>query len=237
MSLGNYPRGEKSDISCLISLENPNFGSVLRALKRHGCNLLVTGEAGEDVFAAMTRRLFGAPREQRARVLALTDAPSADASDLLPADIEMGDPRVRVLNHGNDTRFIEADVSSTATRSDRTCLVAFQEDICEAIGTVETEHEELGPAELRLGVVTLRPFVDNYEIESVVEFVRTVGSTILETDGMAHYQLPLPDDAPAVQALSPEFDARIELRKANGGPPRHRWHVPEYDLTAPWTEI
>lgn len=236
MSSGSRPSDRRGDGGRRVSFDDPDFGAFLRALKRHGCNLLVTGEASEDVFAAMTRRLLGSPSERRIRLLALSDATPDDAERLLPGDLGVGDPEIRVLDHSSATRNAAVDRPSGASTPPRSDLVAFQDRIHDAIRRIETE-EDLAPAELRVGVVTLCPFVSDCGAETAAEFARTVGSAVLEARGMAHYQLPAADDAPIVEELQPEFDARIEVRKGNGQTAMHRWHVPEHDLTTCWVEI
>lgn len=236
MSSGNRLRDERGDGGQRFSFDEPDFGSFLRALKRHGCNLLVTGEASEDVFAAMTRRLLGTPSERRVRLLGLSDTTRGDAEHLLPGDLGVRDSMVWVLDHSNTTRDVATDGSSLAPTSSRSDLLAFQDEVCDAIERFEAEGD-VAPAELRVGIVSLCPFVDAYETETVAEFARTVGSRVLEARGMAHYQLPTADDEPIVDELQPEFDARIEVRKSSDHPLMHRWHVPEHDLTTPWVEI
>lgn len=235
MSSGNRLRDGGGDSSERFSLGDPEFESFLGALKRHGCNLLVTGEAGDEVFAAMTRRLLGTSTEERIRLIALTDETSHDAASLLPGDVGVDDPRVRVLDHGIPTRFVEADSASPTTAE--SALVEFQEEIRGTIQGIEADAGGLDPAELRVGVVSLCPLVDAYGVDAVAEFARTIGSEVLRARGMAHYRLSIADDEPIARELSPEFDARIEVRRRNGRPPKHRWHVPEYDLTTPWVEI
>lgn len=235
MNSGNRLRERGGDGGERFSLGHPEFQSFLGALKRHGCNLLVTGEAGDEAFAAMSRRLLGTSTEERVRLLALTNGMSYDAARLLPGDVGVDDPRVRILDHGIPTRFVEADSALPAsTQSD---LMEFQEEIRGAIEEFEDDAGGLEPAELRVGMVSLCPLVDTYGVDAVAEFARTVGSKVLRVRGMAHYRLSIADDEPLVRELDPEFDARIEVQSANGHPPVHRWHVTEYDLTTPWVEI
>jgi hypothetical protein len=54
---------------------------------------------------------------------------------------------------------------------------------------------------------------------------------------MAHYHLPVADDAEVVQELSPLFDARVELRQTDGDVPEQRWHVPAYDEATNWGRV
>ena len=235
MSSGDRLRDGRDDGGQRFSFEDPDFESYLRALKRHGCNLLVTGEAGRDVFAAMTSRLMGAPSGRRQRLLALTNARASDAGSLLPGEVGVEDPDVTVFEYSTSTRAAATEAPSPhASSPTREEIFEFQDDICDAI---DAESDELAPGELRVGVVNLCPFVHEYETETVAEFTRTVGSAVLRARGMAHYCLPTSAHKPIVADLQPEFDARIEIRQGNAGLPMHRWYVPEYDITTPWVEI
>lgn len=237
MSSGNRLGDGRGDGGQRNPLDDPDFESFLRALKRHGCNLLVTGEAGEHVFAAMTRRLLGTPSEHRERLLALSDTTLDDAGSLLPDGLGVEDPGVRLHHYSSTTRNVATETPSPAPTQSRSDLVEFQDGICDAIQELDAEADGLAPAQLRVGVVTMCPLVSDYETEAVAEFARTVGSEVLQARGLAHYCLPTADDSPIIAELQPEFDARIEVRKDNGHPPMHRWHVPDHDLTTSWVEI
>lgn len=238
MNSSNRLRDDQSDGGMRFSLDDPDFESYLRTLKRHGCAILVTGEASRSVFAAMTRQLLGAPSEPRKRLLALTNTTTSDAGRLLPDGIGVDDSDVQVLEYNSATRTTAVESSSPPPSiPGRSDLVEFQDDICDAIEEVTAGSDDLAPANLRVGVVDLGPLVSAYETETVAEFVRTVGASVVRARGISHYCLPTPVHAPVVADLQPEFDARIEIRKGNGKPPMHRWYVPEYDFTTPWVEI
>ena len=238
MSSSNRLRDYQSDGGQRFTLDDPDFETYLRTLKHHGCAILVTGEASRDVFAAMTRRLLGAPSEHRERLLALTNTTTSDAGQLLPDGIGVEDSDVQVLEYSSATRTTATESSSSPTSmSGRSDLVEFQNDICDAVEGLSAESDGLAPGNLRVGVMDLCPLVSAYEMETVAEFVRTIGSSVLRARGMAHFSLPTQAHNPIVADLQPEFDARIEIRKGNGDPPVHRWYVPEHDLTTPWVEI
>lgn len=237
MNSGNRLRDAQTDGGQRFSFEDPDFESYLRALKRHGCNLLVTGEASKENFAAMSRRLLGTPSDHRVRMLGLTNTSATDAGSLLPDGVSTSDPAVQLFEYNSPTRSVATEAPSPSTTPTRSDLVEFQDSICDAIATHDAESEPLAAAELRVGVTDLCPLVSDYETETVAEFVRTVGSEVLRARGMAHYCLPTSVHEPIVADLQPAFDARIEIRKGNGHPPMHRWYVPEHDITTPWVEI
>lgn len=209
-----------------------SFRDVLAALKRNGCNLLVTGAVSGDVTARATRKLLGTPTEPRERVLALTDSVVEQPVTHLPGSLYPHHDGVEILDYRDVGRS-----TSTAERSDggtpRT-LDAIREELC---ATVARRGHGTTPAQLRLGVVSLGPLLDRYDADAVEQFIDTLSETVLDTRGMAHYHLRLPDDSPAVDELVPLFDARIQLRQLDGMIPEQRWHVPGEDADTDWVTL
>lgn len=209
-----------------------SFGDVLAALKQSGCNLLVTGAVAEDVTARATRKLLGTPTEPRERVLALTDPVAENPVTYLPGSLYPHHDGVEILDYRDVGR-----AATTAERSDGgspRMLGAIGEELC---ATVASRGRETDPAQLRLGVMSLRPLLDQHDADSVAKFVDELTSTVLDTRGMAHYHLRLPDDDPVVESLSPLFEARIELRQLDGMIPEQRWHVPDEGAETDWVTL
>ncbi|WP_232686083.1 DUF7504 family protein [Halobacterium zhouii] len=209
-----------------------SFEDVLVALKQNGCNLLVTGAVADDVTARATRKLLGTPTEPRERVLALTDSAVENPVTYLPGSIYPHHDGIDVLDYRDVGRS-----ANTAERSDggtpRT-LDAISEDLC---STVARRGRDTAPAQLRLGVVSLHSLLDRHDDDAVEQFLGRVTESVLDASGMAHYHLRLPDDDPAVEALSPLFDARIELRQLDGMIPEQHWHVPESSVDTGWVTL
>lgn len=230
-------------------LHPAEFRSVLSGLKDGGCNLLVTGEVGTDVTDAMSRRLLGAPDHPRERVVVLADRPCVDADRILPEGIGVADPGVVVVDHSPCTRDGTTASRHVKTRRapgtestrdgaavGRTGADRLQQELCATFADLETAAGGFEPAELRLALVSLRTLLDRYGEDAVERLVRGVRAHVAGVAGMAHYHLPLADDAAAVRRLAPLFDARIELRVENGLPPEQRWHLPGEGYS-PWIRI
>lgn len=233
------PRGGGSS-----AIQPTAFRDALAELKAGGCNLLVTGEVGANVTDVMSRRLLGASDHSRKRVVVLADRSAADADRVLPEGVEAGDPDVAVVDHSLSTRgatTAEPRTGPAATRpGSRSEPDASPERLRREVSTtlvdLETAAGGFDPAELRLSLVTLRTLLDRYGVDAVERLVRGVRAHVTGLDGMAHYHLPLADDAAPVQQLVPLFDARIELRVESGLPPEQRWHLPDQG-TSPWIRL
>ncbi len=215
------------------------FSEVLQALKREGCNLLVTGAVSGTVTDTATRRLLGAPHEERKRVLALADVALDRVDDRLPGGCRRTDPDVCVVARRNAARSTAA-TSGTTADLDRVVdsdLRTFREAICDAVAGYGEAADGLDPAEFRLSVDSLRLLLDDHDRDEVTRFLRAVTALVSGVNGMAHYHLPVADDADVVSSLSSLFDARIELRQRDGFAPEQRWHVREHDAYTPWVRL
>lgn len=211
---------------------------MLGRLKREGCNLLVTGEVPCAVSDAATRRLLGAPYEDRSRVLALTGPKPTRAHRRLPGGCRPGDPDVRVIEFHSHTRSAAA-TRPAGTRVERAgpSLVDLQVAIEGAIEEMDARADGLEPAELRFSLDSLRLLVEECGSDDVREFLAAVTAAVEGVAGMGHYHLSVADDADLAGELSPLFDARIELRKRETVGPEQRWHVPRLDLSTNWVGL
>lgn len=219
--------------------DSVRFPEVLQALKQEGCNLLVTGAVSGEVTDAATRRLLGAPFEDRKRVLALADAALDRVDDRLPGGCRRTNPDVTVVARRNAARSTAA-TPAAGVDSDRVVasdLRAFREAICDAVAGYDEAADGLDPAEFRLSVDSLRLLLDDNDRDEVSRFLRAVTALVSGVNGMAHYHLPVADDADVVSSFAPLFDARIELRRREGVTPEQRWHVPEYDAHTAWVRL
>ena len=217
------------------------FRGHLEALRQSGSNLLVTGEVSQCVTNRASRTLFGDDIQDRKRVLALTDAGIATANEHFPNNITYDESSVWLIDRGNRRRAMPQAASSFGDElpplDGHNGLHELREEIVTAIGFYDDAVSGISSAELRLCVDSLNYLVDEHEIPALKRFLRSVGAVTKGVRGMAHYHLPMPDDAGLVAELSPLFDARIELRQHNGDNPDHRWHVPELDMTTAWVDL
>lgn len=214
------------------------FSQQLRALKRKGCNLLVTGDVREEVSQRMTRKMLGAGELPRTRVLALTNQDWEDVPDLLPGNVDATNDDVYVVDYSWGNRTPEAVAPSPGASDEWGChdLADLQTTVCNAI-TVATDAESgFDPAEFRFSLFTLSALTRQHELDAVERFASAVCDHVRGVSGMGHYHLPVPDDSPTVERLAPLFDARIELREQRGRP-EQRWHVPERDAPTEWVGL
>lgn len=214
------------------------FGEVLQCLKREGCNLLVTGEVPVAVSDAATRRLLGAPFEERRRILAFTNAGMERVTSRLPGGCRPGDRDVTVIEQRDDTRSTAVERAGDGrfpVTGAEPGLDGLETAILDAIERYE--REGLEPAELRLSFDSVRLLVDDHGVDAVHSFLESIGDAVTEARGMAHYHMPIPDDSATVAAFASLFDARIELRQRDGYAPEQRWHVTEYGLTTEWVGL
>lgn len=217
------------------------FRDHLESLRQHGSNLLVTGEVSQRVTNRASRTLFGDDMHDRKRVLALTDAGINTANEHFPAGVSYDDASVWLIDRGNRRRAMPqaaAGVSETLPPLDgHNGLHELREEIVTAVGYYDDAAEGVAPAELRLCVDSLNYLVDEHDLLALKRFLRSIGAVTKGVRGMAHYHLPVPDDADMVAELSSLFDARIELRQRDGDRPDHRWHIPSLDMTTAWVDL
>lgn len=207
------------------------YETTLKRLKRDGCAVLVTGEVPPRALRAATRTLFGAPGEGHQRVLALTDPSVGEPTDVLPADAHPGDDRVRVVD-GRDAMRTTSTVAvgnspfegSPFVDADAGGVEALHLGVSQVLADVTPPDPDAG--DLRFSVASLGPLVDRRDREAVRQFVRATADQVRGAQGMAHYLLPVVDDASMVEWFQPAVDARIEVRTTADGPPEHRWHLP-----------
>jgi hypothetical protein len=211
------------------------FSESLQRLKRQGCNLLLVGSVPGRTRLAAIRRLLGDDALHRRRIVALTDeTPDRIGRVLDPVD-------TRILVHASASGVREAVTATpSASRSQRVREVGSGLDTLEGAISEEIDRIERGdslnPGELRVSVDSLRPLVGGHHVESVGEFVESVGDRVRAADGMAHHVLPVPYESAVVQSSTRHVDATVELRTGRSGP-EQRWHLPEADLTTSWIEF
>lgn len=222
-----------------------SFDEVLSRFKRRGCALLVTGEVGQDVTALATRRLLGAPFEDRKRVLVLTDSEAMGVGAHLPGGCTPNDDSIEVIRHEVTTRSATAADSIDSTAADGaggsragvrvgTDLDDLRDEIDAAVDRLG--GSDLGPAELRVSLNSLYPLLGEYEYSDVARFVGEVSDIVTEANGMCHCHLPTPEASETVESVATLFDARVELRR-HGASAQQRWHVPTYGQQTNWVSL
>jgi hypothetical protein len=224
-----------------------DFSSTLDELKHSGCVLLMTGDVSAGVRATQTRRLFGDPTIDRERVLVLTDTARTKYIDNLPDGLSPDHPSVHLLNYREplraetgsdssvpDTPIIAESDSATATVSD---LDNLHDSITDTITAIETRSTFLAAGKLRIGLTDLGVLLDLYGIDRTESFVESIGTIVRDCRGMGFFYLAAANDDPVIQSLLPYFDIHIALHESLSTSARHRWYLPDYDLTSGWLPV
>lgn len=215
------------------------FRERLQELKRSGSALLLTGDTTVSARAYASRAFFGQVDEpvRRGRVLVQT-APDSFPEVFLPNEVSPRDDGVRVFNLPTATSARSVSSTSYATSEPQSAgsgLETVAQEVCEC--TTELLNID-GHDSVRVGVTSLVPLLDCSNTEAVKAFLGTVGERVRDHSGMAHFHLPLPDDAPTVRDLAPVADARVELRTSENGTIESRWHLPGVDIDEPaWVTL
>lgn len=221
------------------SVNKRTFDGTLRTLKRQGCTLLITGAVSERVTAKATKRLLGDPHRDRKRLLVFTDASPAHIETSLLPGIRRTDSSVKIIqscgnDRGNLSATDEEHPSSTDGESKLDCL---RGELAQAVNYFDEVADGLGRAELRVSIDSLEQLLEAYDRPVTKQFLRATTALVRGVHGIQHVHLPMPDESPVVQELSPLFDARIELRKRGTLVAEQRWHVPQHDITTAWSQL
>ncbi|WP_247003768.1 DUF7504 family protein [Halosolutus gelatinilyticus] len=212
-----------------------SFTDALSRLKQHGASVLVLGSVHPDQQWALSRRLLGHATDQlRRRVFVSTANGDALLHELSPAET------IRVVRYESQTRCTVAeapttDGSATPSIDDQPTAETLGDlgiAISSAIEAFESESE-FEPSELRVGVDSLLPLLEDYDTEQVFKFIHLTNGRVKAADGMIHYRLPIERDATVVPVLKPLFDVLVELREQNGIV-QERWTLPRTDHSSGW---
>ncbi|WP_306055231.1 DUF7504 family protein [Natronococcus wangiae] len=212
------------------------FIEELSRLKRQGASVLVVGSTRASQQTETCRRLLGQAIERpRRRILVSTTGETGPISDVVS---EQTADRLSVITHDVQTRSATASESSptlpiaeTPTRTET--LVDLGVAISSAIEAFDTAADGLEPSELRIGVDSLLPLLEEYSREQVFRFVHLTNGRTRDADGMIHYLLPVEREADIVSVLAPLFDVIVELRERNGVR-QERWTLKNGTLCSGW---
>lgn len=213
--------GAGGDGRDVASASECSFARVLERLKRDGCLLMVTGDVPEPVSARASRKLLGTPTEFRTRVLAVTDPTVAEPATHLPGALCPASDGVTLIDERPSQRTTTGIV-----------------DVADAILDALPADQPSDEGNVRFALATLAPFrtgdhADD-EIPAILDKLRDAAHAATAI-GAIH--LPLPDDHPDVNALTPHVDARIEIRDTNTALPEQRWYLPDRDATTNWVTM
>jgi len=201
------------------------FSNKLARLKRQGASVLVVGSVRPDHRQDTCRRLFGCTTDHvRRRVLvSTTDGPHPASHHVDTTDRET----VSTITH--DTRACSATATtSTVSPSIDPSTVDTLADlgiaIADAIDVFEADADILEPAEVRVGIDSLLPLLEEYGHRQVFKFLHLINGRTQDVDGIAHSHLPVERDARIVPTLSLLFDIVVEIREHDGDY-QERWVI------------
>ncbi|ELY50714.1 DUF7504 family protein [Natronorubrum bangense] len=223
------------------------FSNRLSQLKRQGASVLVVGSVRPAQRRHLCRRLLGqATAESRRRVLVSTTGTRHDASELLEG-ISGSQATNTLIRYATQARGAAASAGDSDTMDPiapsiddspvtTTTLAELGIEISNAIETFDGESNGLAPAELRVGVESLVPLLEEYGTEQVFKFLHLTNGRAKTVDGMIHYHLSMDSDSDTASVLAPLFDIIIELREQNGVP-QERWSIADGELHSGWVSV
>ena len=184
--------------------------------------------------------MLGHPSETRKRILAFTDTTSEFFDFCLPHSVSRDDQDVWIVDPMRAERSTPAtatDVELSTATNNQSELRRLRQELVQAISFFNDTANGLEPSELRVGVSALDTLLAHNDEQAVKRFIRTVNALVRGVHGMGHVRFTVPDNHPTVQAFSPLFDARVELRKRGVLKPEQRWHLPRYRTVTTWTKL
>jgi hypothetical protein len=201
------------------------FTTALSQMKRRGASLLIVGAVGESVHADACRMTLGDPDPDtavRRRVLGVTGGVTTAVDERLPVGATRDDAHLRVVDR--ETGPDDAGVGAFGAR-----VVNALADLSQAT------HGGPDPGELRVCVDALTDLVGDADRTAAATFCHLFDGAVADTAGIGHVHLERPFDDDLVTALSPLFDAVVELGDL-GGRPAHRWRVRDGPMTE-WLSV
>ncbi|WP_440766831.1 DUF7504 family protein [Natronorubrum sp. DTA7] len=226
--------------------DGEQFTETLSRLKREGASVLVVGSVRTDQRRDVCRRLLGqATVQPRRRVLVSTTGDLHDVSHMVDADINTSDT-LRFVSYATQARSTaardtgedtaETDSPSLESSPTTTTLADLGIEISSAIEALESEANGFAPAELRVGINSLVPLLEEFGAERVFKFVHLTNGRTRDANGMIHYYLPMDRDSDVVSVLAPLFDIIVELREQSGDF-QERWSINDGDQSSGWISI
>jgi hypothetical protein len=228
------------------------FSNELAALKRGGCNVLVTSDAPGRTPACV--RLLGAPELDRRHVF-LT------ASTSVSSVLDRHRPRrtdpdsFAVVDATPPTRSTAAATPSTAPTSGPTAptnddwLVAV-DDPTDFGALYETTRDALvrvaegadAPGETRLCVDGLDRFLETVETgdateEELFRLLHMLTGAVRDVDGMGHVHVSETVGEDVLGTFEPLFDATVEIETTATGSTRQRWRLHESGRSTGWFRL
>lgn len=215
------------------------FSDELTRLKHQGASVLVVGSVRPDQRRDACQRLLGCDADRvRRRVLVSTTGGRHPVSHFVD---ETSSETLSVISYDAQARSAAApapvaspSIEPTTTETDTLADLGIA--ISSAIESFEAETDALEPAEVRVGIDSLLPLLEEYGRQRVFKFLHLINGRTRDADGMAHYHLPVERNARVVPILSPLFDIVVELREQNGEC-QERWVIDDGTHCSGWLSV
>ena len=211
------------------------FAQTLSALKREGSSILLVGRTSATAHRAACHRLMGDSEEPRQRLYIFTTGTETCGQG--PSTDQRGE--TRVLSQENEAgvaaspKGLPDDVAETVVGPQ--LLSTLGTAIIDGLDDMESDHE-LEPGEMRLCFDSVTPLLREHKSQNVFRLLHMVTSRTRQADGMGHFHLSVPIDAPVVDRLRPIFDGLVEIRAREGGY-QQRWHLIERGVSSSWDRL
>lgn len=230
--------------------DDERFSERLSTLKRQGASVLVVGSVRTTSRRNVWRRLLGRATAQPRRRILVSTTGDSDTLDLSQLDeTGLNSSTVERVRYAAQTRSATATAPETGPESpsagpqptndvptSATTLTELGVAISSAVETFDAEANGLEPAQLRIGVDSLVPLLEEYGTGRIFKFVHLTNARAREADGMVQYHLPTDRDADVVTVLEPLFDIVVELRECSDGF-QERWSITDSDHDSGWISI
>ncbi|MWG36544.1 DUF7504 family protein [Halomarina oriensis] len=204
---------------------------ALQSLHASGGRILVSGAVGEDVLCGLARKLFG--DGPRPRVLATADLDAAAVDACLPSSVP--DDQTAIVRHGDARGSAAMHCDGGVERPPPpSWLRAFRTDIYDGLAGVR-DGVDPSPSEIRVGVLTLRPLLDDNSPDEVASFCRLIGSEVTLSRGVAFFGSGLPTPTATLEPIRDVVDAEVRLRWEPGlDTPEQRWVLQDGTTKSQW---
>ncbi len=211
-------------------------GSTLRRLKRVGGNVLVVGAVPDDLVDVASTSLMGDRGRDRRRLFALLDRDiDVVYTRLSPEDASTA----QVVDYAATARSAvgshsTVDIGPTPRiAAEPDDIDGLEDAIDSALRMITAAETEPNPATIRLCVDSLRPIVEDRDVEVTERFLESVCQSVKAVSALGHYVLPIERSSKTVRQLEALFDATVELRVGESGA-EQRWHLHESNYTTDW---
>ena len=215
------------------------FSDELSRLKRQGASVLAVGTVQPHQCQDTCRRLLGCPTDRvRRRVLVSTTDGPHSASHLV--DNSSPDTLARISYDAQApsaaTTAPTAAPSIEPSTTDIDTLADLGIAISTAIDSFEDDTDALEPADIRVGIDSLRPLLEEHDDQRVFKFLHLINGRTKAVNGIAHYHLPVERDSRIAAVLSPLFDVVVELRD-HGNTYQERWLIDDGSDSSGWLPV